>query len=111
MARLTEPAVSIRVRVRLFAIQRELAGTREVPLDLAEGADVEAAWAALVVRHPVLAPGRESLRFARNGDYADPTTTLADGDEVAMIPPVSGGRRLRRQIGRASCRERVSYSV
>jgi len=83
--------MSIRIRVRLFAIQRELAGTREVPLDLAEGADVEAAWAALVARHPVLAPGRASLRFARNGDYADPTTTLADGDEVAMIPPVSGG--------------------
>jgi molybdopterin synthase catalytic subunit len=91
VARLTEPAVSIRVRVRLFAIQRELAGTREVPLDLADGADVEAAWAALVARHPVLAPGRASLRFARNGDYADPTTILADGDEVAMIPPVSGG--------------------
>ena len=91
MARLIEPAVSIRVRVRLFAIQRELAGTREVALELAEGADVEAAWAALVARHPVLGPGRESLRFARNGDYADPTTPLADGDEVAMIPPVSGG--------------------
>jgi len=91
MARLIEPAVSIRVRVRLFAIQRELAGTREVALDLADGADVEAAWTALIVRHPVLAPGRASLRFARNGDYADPTTTLADGDEVAMIPPVSGG--------------------
>jgi molybdopterin converting factor subunit 1 len=91
VARLTEPAVSIRVRVRLFAIQRELAGTREVPLELADGADVEAAWAALVARHPVLAPGRASLRFARNGDYADPTTGLADGDEVAMIPPVSGG--------------------
>jgi molybdopterin synthase catalytic subunit len=81
----------IDVHIRLFAIQRELAGTREVPLELADGADIEAAWAALVARHPVLAPGRESLRFARNGDYADPTTPLADGDEVAMIPPVSGG--------------------
>ncbi len=48
-----------RVRVRLFAIQRELAGTREVALELADGADVEAAWAALVARHPVLAPGRD----------------------------------------------------
>jgi molybdopterin synthase catalytic subunit len=84
-------AVSIRVRVRLFAVQRELAGTREVPLELPGGADVEAAWSALVERYPVLAPGRASLRFARNGDYADPTTALADGDEVAMIPPVSGG--------------------
>jgi len=81
----------IRVRVRLFAVQRELAGMREVALDLPEGADVERAWVALVERHPVLAPGRASLRFARNGDYADPTTPLTDGDEVAMIPPVSGG--------------------
>lgn len=83
--------VAITVRVRLFAIQRELAGMREVVLELADGADVEAAWTALAARFPVLAPGRASLRFARNGDYAEPATRLADGDEVAMIPPVSGG--------------------
>lgn len=83
--------MTIGVRVRLFAIQRELAGTREVALELPDDADVEAAWTALADRYPVLAPGRSSLRFARNGDYADPTTALADGDEVAMIPPVSGG--------------------
>lgn len=83
--------MSLTVRVRLFAIQRELAGTREVRLTLPDGSDVEAAWSALVAEHPVLAPGRSSLRFARNGDYAEPTTLLADGDEVAMIPPVSGG--------------------
>ena len=51
------------------------------------------AGTALVGRFPVLAPGRPSVRFARNGDYADATTTLADGDELACIPPVSGGRR------------------
>src|SRR5207247_8151880 len=79
------------VRVRLFAIQRELAGAREIALDLPAGASVEDAWSAVVTRHPVLAPGRPSLRFARNGDYADPATTLDDGDEVAFIPPVSGG--------------------
>jgi molybdopterin synthase catalytic subunit len=83
--------VAIQVRIRLFAVQRELAGTRELRVSLAEGADVEAAWSALVAAHPILAPGRSSVRFARNGDYADPTTPLADGDEVAMIPPVSGG--------------------
>jgi molybdopterin synthase catalytic subunit len=83
--------MTIAVRIRLFAVQRELAGTREVRVDLPDGSDVEVAWNALVGRFPVLAPGRASLRFARNGDYADPTTILADGDEVAMIPPVSGG--------------------
>jgi molybdopterin synthase catalytic subunit len=80
-----------RVRVRLFAIQRELAGAREIAIDMAPGATIEAAWAAVVALHPVLAPGRPSVRFARNGEYADPETALADGDELAIIPPVSGG--------------------
>ena len=83
--------MTVRVRIRLFAVQRELAGTREVAVELPDGADVEAAWRALVSRYPVLSPGRPSMRFARNGEYADPATGLADGDEVAMIPPVSGG--------------------
>ena len=86
----------MRVRVRLFAIQRELAGTREVPLDLPDGATVADAWDGLVALHPALAPGRASVRFARNGAYADEATSLADGDEVAMIPPVSGGAGERR---------------
>jgi molybdopterin converting factor subunit 1 len=90
--------MTIAVRIRLFASQRELAGSREVRLDLPDGSDVEAAWTALVERHPVLAPGRGSLRFARNGDYAEPTTGLTDGDEVAMIPPVSGGTSGGRRI-------------
>ena len=101
MARFSASAttvVGIHVRVRLFAVQRELAGTREVALDLPDGADVDAAWFALAARFPVLAPGRPSMRFARNGDYADPSTVLADGDEVAMIPPVSGGAPGRGRI-------------
>jgi MoaE-MoaD fusion protein len=89
-APVSSPA-ALRVRVRLFAIQRELAGAREVVLELPSGATIETAWAALVTRHPVLAPGRAFVRFARNADYADADTSLADGDEVAVIPPVSGG--------------------
>jgi molybdopterin synthase catalytic subunit len=81
----------MRIRVRLFAMQRELAGTREVPLELADGATVADAWDGLVAAYPVLAPGRDAVRYARNGAYADPDTPLAEGDEVAMIPPVSGG--------------------
>ena len=81
----------MRIRVRLFAVQRELAGTREVALELADGATVADAWAGLVRAYPSLAPGRDSVRFAVNAAYAEPETALADGDEVAMIPPVSGG--------------------
>lgn len=100
-------ALTLAVRIRLFAIQRELAGTRELPLELPDGSDVEAAWTALVARYPVLAPGRPSMRFARNGDYADPTTKLADGDEVAMIPPVSGGATAAEAPGGASASKRI----
>ena len=83
--------VRIRVHVRLFAMQRELAGTRGLDLDLGGGSTIEDAWAAVVRLHPILAPGRPALRFARNGAYAPADTVLEDGDEVAMIPPVSGG--------------------
>lgn len=81
----------MRVRARLFAVQRELARTREVALELGDGATIDDAWTRLVEQFPVLAPGRSFLRFARNGDYADASTVLAEGDEVAFIPPVSGG--------------------
>jgi MoaE-MoaD fusion protein len=83
--------VAVRVRVRLFAIQRELAGTRDVPLDLPPGATIEDAWRALVAQHPTLAPGRAFVRFALNAEYADAAAALEDGDELAVIPPVSGG--------------------
>ena len=87
---MTAPA-AVRVRARLFAMQRELAGAREVPLELPTGATIEHAWVALVERYPALSPGRAAVRFACNGEYADATTVLRDGDELAIIPPVSGG--------------------
>ena len=59
----------MRIRVRLFAIQRELAGTRELALDLPDGATVADAWDALVADYPVLAPGRASVRFARRREH------------------------------------------
>jgi MoaE-MoaD fusion protein len=81
----------MRIRIRLFARQRQIAGTRALEVDLPAGATIEDAWAALVALVPELAPGRPYIRFARNGEYADPGTALADGDEMVCIPPVSGG--------------------
>jgi len=81
----------VHVRVRLFAMQRELAATREVALELEPGATIESAWDVLVGLHPLLGPGRAAVRFARNGAYADATDVLEEGDELAFIPPVSGG--------------------
>jgi molybdopterin synthase catalytic subunit len=77
--------------VRLFAMQREAAGMKELRLEVPPGSTVDDAWSAAVEVVPALAPGRASLRFAVNGTYADPGTPLGDGDEIACIPPVSGG--------------------
>ncbi len=76
----------MKVAVRLFAALRERAGTREAALELDEGASVDDVW-------PALGLGDEpaGLVYAVNRAYVERGTLLADGDEVALIPPVSGG--------------------
>jgi len=81
----------MRVTVRLFALQRAQTGLRSHELELPDGADVDAAWAALVADLPVIAGAATSVRFARNGTYVGRDELLADGDELAVIPPVAGG--------------------
>ncbi len=81
----------MRVSVRLFAMLREDVGTERVALDLPAAASAEDAWRDLVARHPRLAPRRASLTVAVNRRYAGWKDALADGDEIAFIPPVSGG--------------------
>lgn len=80
----------MRVTVRTFALLRELAADRTA-LELADGASLADAWAALQHTYPGLAPHREFVRAARNGAYASWDQVLAAGDEVAFLPPVSGG--------------------
>jgi molybdopterin converting factor subunit 1 len=81
----------VQIRVRLFASLRDAAGRPEALLELPAGATAEAAWLALVAGHPALAPRRASLAVAVNRAYAGFETVLQDDDEVAFIPPVSGG--------------------
>jgi molybdopterin synthase catalytic subunit len=77
----------VRVRVRLFAALRERAGTSARDLELPDGALVGDVWGKL----PELGPEPEGLLYARNREYVEHGTELADGDELALIPPVSGG--------------------
>jgi MoaE-MoaD fusion protein len=77
----------VRVRVRLFAALRERVGAPERELDLPEGACAADAWAAL----PELGEEPAGLLYALNREYVPRDRRLADGDELAMIPPVSGG--------------------
>lgn len=74
------------ITARLFAGLRERAGTGERELDLPDGARVSDVWNALGLGDEP--PG---LLYAVNRSYAPADTVLADGDEVALIPPVSGG--------------------
>jgi molybdopterin synthase catalytic subunit len=76
----------VNVHVRLFAALREQAGTGKLELVLADGATVADVW-------PELGLGEEpaGLLYARNRAYVDRSQMLAAGDEVAVIPPVSGG--------------------
>jgi MoaE-MoaD fusion protein len=76
----------MRVTVRLFAGLRERAGESRRELELAEGATVAEVWPALELGDE---PG--GLVYAVNRSYTERDTPLADGDEVGLIPPVSGG--------------------
>jgi molybdopterin converting factor subunit 1 len=80
------------VTVRLFAILRERAGMDSIEMELDEGATVAEALDQLSAR-PELGEllDRMPVRMAVNRDYADPDTSLAPGDELALVPPVSGG--------------------
>jgi molybdopterin converting factor subunit 1 len=85
-------AVAIAVRVRFFARLRELAGVEVEPLQVPPGSSLAGVYDTLRAKHPGL-PARDSVRGALNQEFAGWDDHVSDGDEVAFIPPVSGGAR------------------
>ena len=81
----------MRVTVRLFARLRDLAGSGELVRDVATPATVETVWRALVEEMPTLRDYERTMSVAVNADYAKMSAKVNDGDEVAFLPPVSGG--------------------
>jgi molybdopterin converting factor subunit 1 len=81
----------MKVRVRLFASLREVMGRDRIELELKDGARVDDAWRQLASSHPELQARRQGLAAAVNRSYATFESSLSDGDELAFIPPVSGG--------------------
>jgi molybdopterin converting factor subunit 1 len=81
----------MRVRVRLFARLRDLAGAGELVRDVEGPATVQTIWRALVTEFPAIAEYERSMSVAVNADYSRMSASVNDGDEVAFLPPVSGG--------------------
>jgi molybdopterin converting factor subunit 1 len=79
------------MRVLLFAQTRDAVGVPELEMKVVNPVTVEEFWSRLGALHPKLAPFRQTTRLARNGEYAGPEAKFTDSDEVALIPPVSGG--------------------
>lgn len=79
------------VHVRLFAMLRERVGQRELEWTVSSDDTVDDLWTALCVAFPRLAEGGATVTFAVNHEYVDRFHRLHDNDEVAIIPPVSGG--------------------
>jgi MoaE-MoaD fusion protein len=104
----------MQITVRCFAILRELVFDRGV-LDLPDSSTVADAWNALAVTYPGLSPHRPFCRPARNGAYTAWDTTLLEGDQLAFLPPVSGGapdsRLTDRQIDVAALEASVASNA
>jgi len=83
--------VAIAVRVRLFARLREQAGTETATLELPAGSSLADVYEALRSKHGALESNRNAVRAALNQEFKEWSAEVADGDEVAFIPPVSGG--------------------
>lgn len=81
----------MKIRLLFFASLRERLRTTEAEHDLKDGATVADLWADLCRQSSELHEMTSSISFAVNQQYVDRATVLRDGDEVALIPPVSGG--------------------
>ena len=81
----------MRVTIRLFARLRDLAGAGELVRELPPSATIDGVWRALVTEMPALREYERTMSVALNADYSRMSATVHDGDEVAFLPPVSGG--------------------
>jgi len=79
------------VEVLLFGAAADRAGTRKVQLEVEEETTLAGVWPLLAERYPDLSSMRDTLAFAVNGEYARMDGRVGPGDEVAVLPPVSGG--------------------
>jgi len=83
----------VRIRVLFFGVLRDVVGLREDSLDIPEGGRLESVFDLYAGRFPKLRGMAASVVLALNQEFSTPSAQLAEGDEVAFLPPVSGGSR------------------
>jgi molybdopterin synthase catalytic subunit len=81
----------MQVRVLFFGLLRDVVGRSEERAEIAEGSDLAAVFAAYAARYPAVDALRGKIVMARNQEFAEPSARVAEGDEIAFLPPVSGG--------------------
>ena len=81
----------MRIKIRLFARLRDICGSGEIVRNLPTGAMVEDVWKLLTDEYPALASHTSSISSALNTEYVKQDAVVHEGDEVAFLPPVSGG--------------------
>ncbi|HKV25177.1 MAG TPA: MoaD/ThiS family protein [Candidatus Acidoferrum sp.] len=88
---MTLPSQTVRVRVLFFGRLKDIVGQAEASAELADGTPIEELFLRYGAAHPELTRFRSSLVASRNQEFAAWSTPLHSGDEVAFLPPVSGG--------------------
>ena len=86
------------MKVLFFGMLKDVAGRAEDQLDLEDGATLGRVFEHYSSQFPRIREMAGSILLARNQEFAGPATQLADGDEIAFLPPVSGGSDVRREI-------------
>jgi MoaE-MoaD fusion protein len=81
----------MRARVLFFGVLKDIAGRASEDAEFPDGADLRAIFDAYAARFPQFRQMASSIVIARNQEFAPLTATLSEGDEVAFLPPVSGG--------------------
>ena len=79
------------VTLKLFAIYQEIYGVPELTLNLPPQTSIQSVLEQMIADHPTLKPWQSVTRFGVNYQFVEGDTLLQDGDELVLIPPVSGG--------------------
>lgn len=83
--------IKLKVKLKFFALFRELAGLREIDKDVKKGSRVDDLLQELLEEYPALKKYKDEILVSVNKNYASEDTELKEGDEVAILPPVGGG--------------------